>query len=116
MKASYWKIVSLCVVLSLLALLSTAVSADAPRRTVAEALPMMRVAKFDGHMRAPHEGQIINLLREHRVVRPDASAEELRAAIDEFMVEWGKTPSPSLSTTQTMTQRIQSRRSALRRK
>jgi immune inhibitor A len=90
MKASYWKIVSLCVALSLLALLSTAVSADAPRRSVAEALPMMRVAKFDGHMRTPHEGQIINLLREHRVVRPDASAEELRAAIDEFMVEWAK--------------------------
>ncbi len=90
MKASYWKIVSLCVVLSMLALLPTLVSADAPRRTVAEALPMMRVAKFDGHMRTPHEGQIINLLREHRVVRPDATAEELRAAIDEFMVEWAK--------------------------
>ena len=84
--------------LFLLALIPTASLAGFPVETSARVLPMMRAPKFDAHLRAPHEGQIINMLREHKILGPDAGSAEVRAAVDEFMREWARrnptTPNP----------------------
>jgi len=85
------KLLALCTILTLLAILPAALPATAvPEARSVQSLAMFHATKFDGHYRMPHVAEIERLLREEGVLLPGADAAEVEAGVQAFMQEWSK--------------------------